>query len=58
MKKNDKYPIKGTLIIPNQIEAQGTYWKMGINNQTIVIKNSRIEDLILSIVIFFNLKVF
>ena len=25
IKKNDKYPISGTLIIPNQIEAQGIY---------------------------------
>ena len=29
VKKNTKYPINGKLIIPNQIEAFGTYCKIG-----------------------------
>jgi len=37
-KKRDMYATKGTLIIPNHIAVQGTYWKNIINTEVILVE--------------------
>ena len=38
LKKRDMYATKGTLIIPNHIAVQGTYWKKMINTEEILVE--------------------
>jgi hypothetical protein len=47
LKKRDMYATKGTLIIPNHIAVQGTYWKKIIKTEVTLVE--------IELILFLNL---